>query len=62
MRMDVDAFAEIEVLLWLSQRRCRRPRRLWVHEINGERPGFGSFGHLFPDFINNSDKFYDILG
>lgn len=59
--MDVDAVAEIAALLWLRQRRRRRQQRIWVHEINAKRPEFGSFGHLFPDLVNNPEKFYDFF-
>ena len=61
--MDILAVAEIAVLLWLRQRRRRRRRRqrIWAHAINTRRPEFGSFAHLFPDLINNPEKFYDFF-
>ena len=49
------------MLLWLRQRRRRRRQRIWVHPINAIRPEFGSFGHLFPDLINNPEKFYEFF-
>ena len=32
-----------------------------MHPINSRRPEFGSFGYLFPDLVNNPEKFYDFF-
>ena len=34
---------------------------MWVHPINCRRPEFGAFAHLFPDLVNNPEKFYDFF-
>ncbi|MPC53150.1 hypothetical protein E2C01_047036 [Portunus trituberculatus] len=54
--MDVLVFAEIAMLQWLRKRRRRRRQRIWVHSINFRRLEFGSFGHLFPDLVNNPES------
>jgi len=31
---------------------------MWVHLINIKRPEFGIFSHLYPDLLENEEKFH----
>jgi hypothetical protein len=31
---------------------------MWVRDLNTKRPDFGAFSHLFPDVLNDPDKFF----
>jgi hypothetical protein len=31
---------------------------MWVHPINIKRPEFGVFSHIYPDLLEDEDKFY----
>ena len=47
------------VLLVIMWRRWRRKRRnMWVHLINIKRSEFGIFSHLYPELLEDEEKFY----
>jgi len=31
---------------------------MWMHPINIKRPEFGVFSHLYPDLLENEEKFH----
>jgi hypothetical protein len=31
---------------------------MWVHPINMKRPEFGIFSHLYPDLLDDEEKFH----
>jgi len=35
----------------------RKRRNMWVHAINIERPYFERFSHLYPDLLEDEEKF-----
>jgi hypothetical protein len=44
------------------RRRCRRKiRNMWVHPINIKRLEFGTFSHLYPDLLENEEKFHGVF-
>jgi hypothetical protein len=46
----------LHAIVW--RRRWRRKRRkMWVHPINIKRPEFGIFSHLYPDLLEDEEKF-----
>lgn len=55
--------SKISVLLWLRRRRRSRHRRptLCIHEIDAKDQSLEALDILFPDLINNTDKFYDFF-
>ena len=59
--MDVSDLARITLLLLQRRRRRRKQRNMWIHPINSRRAQFGTFAHLFPDLLNNPDKFHDFF-
>jgi hypothetical protein len=36
---------------------CKR-QNMWVHLINIKRPKFGIFSHLYPDLLEDEEKFH----
>jgi hypothetical protein len=41
------------------RRRWRRKRwNMWLHPINIRRPEFGIFSHLYPDLLEDEEKFH----
>jgi hypothetical protein len=50
----------LQAIMW--RRRWRRKgRNMWVHLINIKRPEFGIFSHLYPDLLEDEEKFYGFL-
>ena len=47
----------LHTILW--RRRWRRKRRnIWVHQINIKRPDCEMFSHLYPDLLEDEEKFH----
>jgi hypothetical protein len=47
----------LHAIIW--RRRWRRKRRnMWVHPIKIKRPEFGIFSHLYPDLLEDEEKFH----
>jgi hypothetical protein len=43
--------------MW-SRRWRRKRRNMWVHPISIKRPEFGIFSHLYPDLLEDEEKFH----
>lgn len=41
-----------------EERKRKRKARFWIHNINRKRLGFGEFHTLFPDLVEDDDKFF----
>lgn len=39
--------------------REKNKKRKWVHEINLKRQEYGEFHHLFPDLLEDEQKFFN---
>jgi hypothetical protein len=46
----------LHTIMWRSWRRKRR--NMWVHPINIKRTEFGIFSHLYPDLLEDEEKFH----
>lgn len=72
METSDEEFVALCVLGEEIERETRKKKRKWVHEINLKRQEYGEFHHLFPDLLEDeqkffkyfrmsSEKFYDLL-
>jgi len=50
----------LHAIVW--RRRWRHKRRnMWVRPINIKRPEFGIFSHLYPDLLEDEEKFHGLF-
>ena len=53
----MDTMLVLHAIMW--RRRWRRKRRnMRMHLINIKRPEFGIFSHLYPDLLEDEEKFH----
>jgi hypothetical protein len=49
-----------DMIMWSRRWYCKRRNR-WVHPTNIKRPEFGIFSHLYPNVLEDEDKFHGFL-
>jgi len=49
----------LHMIKW--RRWCRKRRNVWVYPINIKRLQFGIFSHLYPDLLEDEEKFHGFL-
>jgi len=47
----------LHTIMWRRRWRLKR-RNMWVHQLNIKRAEFGIFSHLYPDLVEDEEKFH----